>query len=85
MQATQMARIDGLPSERAGVLARVFYWMTKRQLGKLVEPITITAHHPRLLRAYGHMELGQHAAKTVHASLKALVQVKVAMLIGCPF
>ena len=59
--------------------------MTKRKVGRVVTPIKIVAHHPRLLRALAHMELGQDAARTVSPQLKALAQVKVATLIGCPF
>lgn len=60
-------------------------WFTKRKVGKVIEPIKITAHHPRLLRAVGSMGMGQEAARSVPAALKALVQVKVAMMVGCPF
>ena len=80
-----MARIRGVEQEEAGPFTKFSYFMTKRKLGRVITPITITAHHPRLLRAYAHMELGQEAAKTVPAQLKALVQVKVAMMVGCPF
>ena len=52
---------------------------------RLVEPVKITAHHPRLLKAYGQMEMGQGAAASVPALLKALAGIKVATLIGCPF
>jgi hypothetical protein len=31
------------------------------------------------------MEMGQEAARSVEASLKMLAQIKVAMLVGCPF
>lgn len=80
-----MARIEGLPANKAGLYARFAYWLTRRKLGRMLEPITITAHHPRLLRAMGGMEMGQAAAHSVDAQLKTLVQIKVAMLIGCPF
>jgi hypothetical protein len=33
----------------------------------------------------GAMEMGQEAARSVDAGLKALVSIKVAMEIGCPF
>ena len=65
--------------------------MTRRKIGKLsgrqrlIEPVKITAHHPRLLRAYGQMEMGQEAAHAVPAHLKALADIKAATLIGCPF
>lgn len=59
--------------------------MCKRRLGRVIAPIRIKAHHPRLLRGYAHMELAQAAARSVPHSLKALVDVYVARLIGCPF
>ncbi len=80
-----MARIPGVEPKEAGLFTRIAYFMTKRRLGRVIMPIKINAHHPRLLRALAHMELGQEAAKTVSAQLKALAQVKVAMMIGCPF
>lgn len=80
-----MARLTGVEPGDAGWFARFAYFMTRRKIGRLVEPIKITAHHPRLLRALAHMEMGQEAARTVPVTLKALAQVKVAMMIGCPF
>jgi 4-carboxymuconolactone decarboxylase len=80
-----MARIEGVQPKNAGFFVRFAYFMTKRKVGRVVTPIRIEAHHPRLLRARAHMELGQEAAKTVDPRLKALAQVKGAMLVGCPF
>jgi len=80
-----MARINGVKREHAGLFVRLAYFMTKRKVGKVVTPIKIVAHHPRLLRAIAHMELGQEAAQSVSPQLKALLEVKVATLIGCPF
>ncbi len=80
-----MARIPGVERREAGLFAKFAYFLTKRRLGRVVTPIAIAAHHPRLLRATAHMELGQEAAQTVPASLKAIVQVKTAIMIGCPF
>ena len=80
-----MARIAGVKRKEAGLFTKFAFFMTKRRLGRVITPIAITAHHPRLLRAYAHMELGQEAAGSVSAQLKALVHVKVAMMVGCPF
>ncbi len=80
-----MARIAGVEPERAGWFVRFVYWMVRRKVGRVVLPIKIAAHHPRLLRSVGEMEGGQIAARSVDASLKSLASVKVAMLIGCPF
>jgi len=78
-----MPRIEG-PS-KPSPFARVAYFMTKRKVGKVIEPIQVHAHHPRLLRALASMEMGQEAAKSVDAGLKSLASIRVAMRIGCPF
>lgn len=86
-----MARIPGIEPHQAGLFTRLVFWLTRRKIGKLsghqrlIEPVQITAHHPRLLRAYGQMEMGQEAATSVPAHLKALADIKTATLIGCPF
>jgi len=80
-----MARIAGVEPEQAGLFVRFVYWMTQRKVGRVVLPIKIAAHHPRLLRSVGEMEAGQMAAHSVDAVLKSLAELKVAMQIGCPF
>ena len=80
-----MARIQVLEAKQAGPFVRLAYWLTRRKVGKVVAPIKILAHHPRLLRAVAHMELGQEAANAVFPRIKALVNIKTAMMIGCPF
>lgn len=86
-----MARMKGLEPDEAGIYTRLVYWFVRRGVGKttglsrLIEPVKITAHHSRLLKAYGQMEMGQGAAACVPAPLKALAGIKAATLIGCPF
>jgi hypothetical protein len=86
-----MARMQGIEPNEAGWLTRLTYWLVRRKVAKLterkvvVEPVKITAHHPRLLRAMGQMEMGQEAAQSVPVSLKSLASIKAATLIGCPF
>ena len=86
-----MARMQGVEAHEAGWLTRLIYWFVKREVNKLtgqprvLEPIKVTAHHPRLLKALGQMEGGQAAAKSVPSALKSLASLKVATLVGCPF
>ncbi len=80
-----MARISGVEPQRANLFTRLTYWMTKRKLGRIVEPIKITAHQTRLLAAMGDMEMAQMAMRTVPLGLKSLASIKVATLVGCPF
>jgi hypothetical protein len=80
-----MARIRGVEANEAGIFTRFIYWMTQRKLRRVVLPLKVTAHHPRLLIALGQMEMGQAAAHSVDAKIKALAGIKAATLIGCPF
>jgi hypothetical protein len=86
-----MARIPGVEPQQASWLTRIVYWLVRRKVAKIaglsrvVEPIKITAHHPRLLQATGRMEMGQDGARTVSDSLKCLASLRAATLIGCPF
>ena len=80
-----MARIEGIDGKRANLFTRYFYSAVKRKIGRVPEPMRITAHQPRLLAALGGMEMAQEAMRSVDPVLKALVSIKTAMLIGCPF
>lgn len=80
-----MSRIAGIPQNRAGWFARFAYRFSERRLGKVAEPLTVTAHHASIFRAYGAYEFFLDRAKLVEPKLKALAGIKAAALIGCPF
>ncbi|HUI26695.1 MAG TPA: hypothetical protein VL403_11480 [Candidatus Kryptonia bacterium] len=80
-----MARIAGLPPNRAGLFARLTCWLARRRVGKVPEPLAVSAHHPEIMRAYGGYEFFLARAHLVDARLKALAGLKAAALIGCPF
>jgi 4-carboxymuconolactone decarboxylase len=83
--------MKGVEPAEAGWLTRLVYWLVRRKFGKLtgkhrlIEPVKVAAHHPRLLRALGQMEGGLEAAHSAPAELKRLASLQAAMLIGCPF
>ncbi len=84
-----MARISAADPGKKGLLGgffiRIVYWAVKRKIGKLVMPVQITSHHPRILWGYVQMEQAQFGSRLVDVSLKNLAQLRVATLIGCPF
>jgi hypothetical protein len=84
-----MARLSGPDFSKHGFVARNFvrfiYWMTRRKLGKVVAPVQIVAHSPRLLQGYGMMERAQMGLHAVEGMIKELAQLRVATLVGCPF
>jgi len=84
-----MARIRGADSSRQGLLSglftRIVYSLTRRKVGRIVMPVQVTAHHPKLLWGYGQMEQSLASSHLVDAVLKDLAQLRVATLVGCPF
>jgi hypothetical protein len=84
-----MARISGAPLNQGGLFRRLFlqivYSLTEKRLGRVVMPVQVTAHHPKIFWGYGQMEQSQLASKLVDARLKGLAQLRVATLVGCPF
>jgi hypothetical protein len=80
-----MARLAGIEPSNANLFTRLVYWMTKRQIGRVVQPLKMTAHSGPLLWGVGQMEYAQTKMHTVDERLKALAEIKVAAMVGCPF
>jgi len=84
-----MARVSGARADQGGPIRRLFvglvYMLTRRRLGRVIMPIQVTAHHPRLFWGYLQMEQSQMGSKRVDHKLKGLAELRVATLVGCPF
>jgi hypothetical protein len=84
-----MARIHGAPSNLGGPLRRLFvsvvYFLTRRRLGRVIMPVQVTAHHGKVFWGYLQMEQSQMSSNLVDPKLKALAELRVATLVGCPF
>lgn len=80
-----MARIQGVPPGKAGLLTKRAYEMARQRVGKVPEPMTIAAHNAWVFRAYGAYEWALDHARQLDAKLKALASLRTATLVGCPF
>ena len=84
-----MARILGASRHQGGLLRRLLvglvYFLTRRRLGRVIMPIQVTAHHPKIFWGYIQMEQSQASSKLIDPRLKGLAELRVATLIGCPF
>ena len=84
-----MARIRGAEPGQQGLLSglftRIVYSMVKRKLGRVITPVQIVAHHPRIFWGYTQMEHSFVSSRLVNLALKELAQLRVATLVGCPF
>ncbi|RDH77777.1 carboxymuconolactone decarboxylase family protein [Mycolicibacterium moriokaense] len=77
-------RIAPLPPQQASLLTRLMYRYAKRRFGEVPEPFTVTAHHPRLLRANAvHEMLLQSGSKKLPTSVRELAVYATARTVGC--
>ena len=76
-----MSRIA--PKRPLGPFARLAAWVSKRDYGRVPEPLLVTAHHPGILRGQGMFEWETGRAHTVDEKLKDLAMTKAAALVGC--
>ena len=79
-----MPRIAGV-TDSPSFVARLAFYLSRRRLGKVIRPLRVYALHPGLLWGYGQMERAQEKADRVPIPVKSLAQIRVAMLVGCPF
>lgn len=77
------SRIAGVADRDAGLLARVAFAASKREVGQVMEPTRIVAHHPTVLLGMGALEYATMRADRVPRQLKELAVAKAAALSGC--
>jgi hypothetical protein len=84
-----MARIHGAPRNQGGLICRLFvgivYSLTRRRLGRVIMPVQVTAHRPRVFWGYIQMEQSQASSQLLDRRLKGLAELRVATLVGCLF
>ena len=80
-----MTRIDGVSTSKAGPLVRLVYRLSRRRLGRDVDPVEVYAHAPRLLIGYGMFEQATAAQHRVDERLKVLAELKAAAMVNCEF
>jgi AhpD family alkylhydroperoxidase len=80
-----MTRIDAVSARRAGVFSKFAYRQTRRQFGRMVDPVAVYAHTPGLLFGYGLLEQATARQKLVPERLKVLAELKAAALVNCEF
>jgi alkylhydroperoxidase family enzyme len=80
-----MTRIEGVPSSKAGPLVRLVYRLSRRRLGRDVDPVAVYAHAPGLLMGYGMFEQSTGKQHRVEERLKVLAETKAAAVVNCEF
>jgi AhpD family alkylhydroperoxidase len=88
-----MSRIAAVKTDKAGPLTRVILLLARRKTGQLtgrrtermIEPLEVYAHMPRLLIGYGMMEDATAKLHRVEERLKVLAELKAATLTSCEY
>jgi AhpD family alkylhydroperoxidase len=88
-----MARLAGVPAERAGLGVKLAYSFTRRAVARLtgraprrmLEPLDMFAHLPGLLRAYMRLEQATAGLHRVDRRLADLAELKAATLTSCEY
>ncbi len=80
-----MVRSQGVQDNEAGLLTRIIFWLAKRRLGRVPLGLRVRALDPKLLRQIVRMDLYAVSQGAIPLLLKELAQLKVAMMVGCPF
>jgi len=78
-----MSRMQGVLPERAGLFVRIVYWLARKKVGRVPDPMTMYAHNPWVMVAYGNFEMGFDRASRVEKKLKVLASIKAGSIIGC--
>ncbi len=79
-----MPRIPAVAAKDAGPVLRLMYRFARRRYGAVPEPLTIMAHHQKLLIAGGRHELGaERASKVLPKNVRELAVYRVAQQLGC--
>lgn len=78
-----MTRIAGAPAK--GLFRRYVYGQTRKRFHRDLEPVAVMAHSRKLLLGMGAYELALERMHTVPEKLKALAELKAALMVGCEF
>ncbi|MGA8437571.1 MAG: hypothetical protein WB762_26865 [Candidatus Sulfotelmatobacter sp.] len=84
-ESNNHTRTQGVSDGAAGLWTRLIYWRVKRRLGQVPRSARVRALDPKLLRLTEAMSRHTAAPRDVCPKLKELVQLKVAVMVGCPF
>ncbi len=80
-----MARISGVDDAAVDNYAAAVFAAQQRHYGQALENHLLYARRPSILKAVRGMWAGLDQSATLDATLLALLNVRVAGLIGCPF
>jgi hypothetical protein len=88
-----MPRLVGVSDRDAGLGAKIAYFFTKRRLAQMtgvetatmLEPLRMYAYIPKLLNAYGRLEMAESKMDILSPRHRALAELKSATTVRCEY
>lgn len=88
-----MPRLTGVSDRDAGLGARIAFFFTRRRFRQMtgmdtptmLEPLRMYAYIPRLLNAYGRLEMAESKMDILSPRHRALAELKSAMTVRCEY
>jgi len=80
-----MDRIRPLDRDEAHADARQFFDQDERVFGLVLNPTRVFAYRPPILAASRALSRSVAKEAVLPAGLRAMICVRIAMLVGCPF
>ena len=78
-------RIEGLEENQMSWMLRPLTWMLKRRVGKVVNPVKAWAYRPGITVAMSIFMQSIESSKVTPPTLKRLVCLRAAQMVGCVF
>jgi len=90
-----MARITGVPEDKAGPMTKLIYFFMRRGMKKMtgrepawnsgIEPAVIWAVRPKMMMGVGFFQGAVRGGHALDERLKNLVEIKATQMIGCEY
>ena len=80
-----MSRLEDHAARRPGLFARLVYFVARRKLGRVPQPLKVLVRNGALMTGVGAFETSLERSRHMPARLKDLASLRVALLVDCPF
>jgi len=80
-----MPRIEGIPEEKAAPFTRKLIEQNLAQFGHVLPGVGIVGHAPTIQEGAQALNQGITKAGRISQQLRSLMNVRVALMVGCPF
>lgn len=78
-------RIEGLEENQMSWMLRPLTWMLKRRVGKVLNPFRAWAYRPGITIAMSIFMQSVEGSKVTPETLKRMVCLRAAQMVGCVF